>query len=61
MNYMIELIDFIMQQFLLGFILNMLFDLILTLFIILGILLMFNLSIMEFDSLTYPVYLKMNL
>ena len=59
---MIELIDFMMQRFLLGAILNMLFDLILTQkLIILGILFKFNLSIKELNSLTFPVFLKMNL
>ena len=57
-----ELIDFMMQQFLLGLILNMLSDLILTQkLIILGILSKFNLSIKEMNSLTNPVYLKINL
>ena len=52
---MIELIDFMMRQFLLGVILNMLFDLLLTKkFIILCILSKFNLSIKELNSLTYP-------
>ena len=59
---MIELSDFFMQQFSLGVILNMLFDLILTRkLIILGILSKFNLSIKELNSLTYPVSLKINL
>ena len=45
-NSLIEIIDFMMQQFLLGDILNMLFDLILThKLIILGILSKFDLSI----------------
>ena len=45
-NSKIELIDFIIQRFLLGVILNMLFDIILTRkLIILGILSKFNLSI----------------
>ena len=57
-----ELIDFMMQQFLPGVILNMLSDIILTQkLIILGILSMFNLSIKEMNSLTNPVYLKINL
>ena len=59
---MIELNDVMMQQFLLGVMLNMLFDLILTQkLIILGILSKFNLSIKELNSLTYPIYLKINL
>ena len=57
-NSMIELIDFMMQQFLLGLILNMLFCYILTQkLIILGILSKFNLSIKELNSLSSPVYL----
>ena len=56
---MIELIDFMMQQFLLGVILKMLFDLILTWkLIILGISSKLNLSIKESNLLIYPVYLK---
>ena len=56
---MIDLVDFMIQQFLLGVILNMLFDLILTLkLFILDISSKFNLSIKESNSLTYPVYLK---
>ena len=59
---MLELIDFMIQQFLLSVILNMLFDLILTQkLIILCILSKFNLSIKELNSLTYPVYLKIHL
>ena len=59
---MIELIDFIMQQFSLGVILNMLFDLILArTLIIFGILSKFNLSIKELNSLSCPVSLKINL
>ena len=59
---MIELIDFMIQHFLQGVILNMLFGLILTLkLIILGILSNFNLSTKGLNSLTYPVYLKINL
>ena len=50
------------QHFLQGVILNMLFGLILTLkLIISGILSKFNLSTNGFNSLTYPVYLKINL
>ena len=53
---MIELIDFMKQQFFLGAILNMLFGLTLTQkFIILGILSKFNLSIKELNLLIYPV------
>ena len=59
---MIELIDFMMQQFLLSVILNMLFDLILIWRLItLGILSKFHLSIKELHSLPYPVYLKIHL
>ena len=59
---MIELIDLMIQHFLQGAILNMLFGLILTLkLIILGILSKFNLSTKGLHSLTYPVYLKINL
>ena len=59
---MIELIDLMMQQYLLSAILNMLFDLILIWkLIILGILSKFNSSIKELHSLTYPVYLKINI
>ena len=61
-NSMIEHIDFLMQQFSQGNILNMLFDLILTQKLnIFGILSKFNLSIKELNSLTYQVYLKINL
>ena len=59
---MIELIDFLVQQFLPGITLNMLFSHLKTLkLIILGILSNFNLSTRAFKSLTYPVYLKINL
>ena len=58
-NSMTELVDFIMQQVLLFVILIMLFELILTQkLIIIGILLKFNLSRKELNSLTYQVYLK---
>ena len=61
-NSTIELINFVMQPFLLGVLLNMLFTLILTLIlIILDILSKFNLSTKGLNSLTYQVYLKMNL
>ena len=57
---MIERIDYMTQYFLQGFILNMLFDLILTLkLIIFGI---YQSTIcQQRDSLTYPVYSKINL
>ena len=59
---MIELIDFMMQHFLPGVTLNMLFGHIYTpKLIILGILSKFNLSTRALNSLTYPVYLKINL
>ena len=59
---MIELIDFMMQHFLLGVTLNMLFGHIQTpKLIISGILSKFNLSTRGFNSLTYPVYLNINL
>ena len=49
-NSMIELINLMMQQFILGVILNMLFDLMLTRkLIILGILSKFNLSIKDLN------------
>ena len=55
---MIELIDFMMQQFLSGVTLNMLFGHSLTpKLIILGI----NSSTRGLNSLIYPVYLKINL
>ena len=58
---MIELIDFMMQQFLLSVSLNLLFDLILIWkLIILGILSKFNLSMKDLNSLTYPICLKIN-
>ena len=58
---MIELVNFMMQQFLLCVILNMLSDLILPkIIVILGIYSKFNLSIKELNSLLYPVYLKIN-
>ena len=61
-NSMIELIDFMMQQFLPGVTLNMLFGHTYTpKLIILGILSKFNLSTRGLNSLTYPVYLKINL
>ena len=51
-----------MQQFLLGVMLKMLFDLILIQkLIILGILSKFNLLIKELNSLAHTVYLKINL
>ena len=53
------LIDFMMQQFLLGVILNMLLDLILTWkLIILGIESKSDLLLKVYDSLTYLVYFK---
>ena len=59
---MIELIDSMMQQFSLGAILCMLFDLILTQkLIMLGNIPKFNLSIKEFNSLNYPAFLMINL
>ena len=59
---MIELIDFMMQLFLPNVTLNTLFGLIFTLkIIILGILSKFNLSTRGLNSLTYQVYLKINL
>ena len=59
---MIELIDFMMQQFLPGVTLNMLVGHIYNpKLIILGILSKFNLSPRGLNSLTYPVYLKINL
>ena len=59
---MIELIDFMMQQFLPGVTLNMLFDhILIQKLIILDILSKFNLSTRGLYSLTYPVYLKINL
>ena len=61
MNSMTKLIDFMMQHFLPGVTLNMLFGHILTpKLIILGILSKFNLSTRGLNSLTYPVYLKIN-
>ena len=61
-NSMIELIDFMMQQFLPCVTLNMLFGHTRTpKLIILGILSKFNLSTRGLISLTYPVYLKINL
>ena len=59
---MIELIDFMMQQFLPGVTLNMLSGhILIQKLIILDILLKFNLSTRGLKSLTYPVYLKINL
>ena len=59
---MIELIDFMMQQFSLGAILCMLFDLILTQkLIMLGNISKFNLSIKELNLLNYPAFLRINL
>ena len=56
------LIDFMMQQFLLGVILNMLLDLILTWkSIILGIESKSDLLLKVYDSLTYLVYFKINM
>ena len=61
-NSMIELIDFMMQQFLPGVTLNMLFGKkYIQKLIILDVLLKFNLSTRGLNSLTYPVYLKINL
>ena len=59
---MIELIDCMMQHFLPGVTFNMLFGHIWTLKLIMsGILSKFNLSTRGLNSLTYPVYLKINL
>ena len=59
---MIELIDFMMQQFLPGVKLSMLLGHTLTpKLIMLGILSKFNLSTRGLNSLTYTVYLKINL
>ena len=59
---MIELIDFMMQNFLPSVTLNMLFSHIQTpKLIILDILSKLNLSTRESNSLTYPIYLKINL
>ena len=59
-EFMIELIDFMMQQFLRIVTLNMLFPQTSKLNI-LGILSNFNLLTRGLNSLTYPVYLKINL
>ena len=57
-----EVIDFMMQHFLQGVILNLLFSLIFTLkLIILGILSKLNFSTKGLNSLTHLVYLKVNL
>ena len=59
---MIELIDFMMQHFLPGVTLNMLFGHKKTPKLnISGILSNFNLSTRGLNSLTYPVYIKINL
>ena len=61
-NSMIELINLMMQHFLPSDTLNMLFGCIKTLKLrILDILSKFNLSTMGLNSLTYPVYLKINM
>ena len=61
-NSMVELINFMMQHFLLGVTLNMLFSpYIDSEIIIFDILSKFNLSTRGLNSLTYTVYLKINL
>ena len=58
---MLECIDFMMQHFLPVVTLNILFCHILTPKLIIDILLKFNLSTRGLNSLSYPVYLKINL